>query len=177
MTNLIVFGDAQNMSELPDKSVHLTTTTQPRRGRQRIAGKATDVGQEDRPREGEEIMKDGQEWDTIGILDRYVSPWKIERNRQGRLRVYHSQESSEQAETFLNFTDLGEKNLSWLWCVKLTTTDPAIVSEYENALKRKQDRKTVRVVVSGGIAEVDEDTLPAGWCYEIIDEDEEEDAD
>jgi hypothetical protein len=32
-------------------------------------------------------------------------------------------------------------------------------------------------VVSGGIAEVDEDTLPAGWCYEIIDEDEEEDAD
>ena len=114
---------------------------------------------------------------TIGILDRYVSPWKIERNRQGRLRVYHSQESREEAETFLNFTDLGEKNLSWLRCVRLTTTDPAIVSEYENALKRKRDRKTIRVVVSEGIAGVDEDTLPDGWCYEIIDYDEEEDAD
>jgi len=122
-------------------------------------------------------MKDGHEWHAIGILDRYVSPWKIERNRQGHLRVYPSQESGEEAETFLNFDNLGEKNVSWLWCVRLTTTDPAIVSEYENALKRKRERKTVRVVVSEGIAEVDEDTLPDGWCYEIIDDDEEEDAD
>ena len=137
----------------------------------------TNLAREPPKREGEEIMKDAHEWHTIGILDRYVSPWKIERNRQGHLKVYHSQESREQAETFLNFDDLAEKNVSWLWCVKLTTTDPAIVSECENALKRKQDRKTVRVVVSEGIAEVDEDTLPDGWCYEIIDYDEEEDAD
>ena len=134
----------------------------------------TNLARDPSKREGEEIMKDAQEWITIGILDRYVSPSKIERNRQGRLRVYDSQESREETETFLNFDDLGEKNVSWLWCVRLTTTDPAIVSEYENALKRKQDRKTVRVVVSEGIAEVDEDTLPDGWCYEISDDDEEE---
>ena len=119
-------------------------------------------------------MKDGQEWHSIGVLDRYTTPWEIERSRQGRLRVYHCQESRGEAETFLNFDDLAEKNVSWLWCVRLTTTDPVIVGEYENALKRKQDRKTVRVVVSEGIAEVDEDTLPDGWCYEIIDYVEEE---
>lgn len=118
-------------------------------------------------------MKDAQEWYPIGILERYASPWKIERNRQGRLRVY-SQENREQAETFLNFDDLAEKNVSSLWRVRLTTTDPVIVGEYENALKRRQDRKTVRVVVSEGIAEVDEDTLPDGWCYEIIEYVEEE---
>jgi hypothetical protein len=134
----------------------------------------TNLAREPPNREGEEIMRDAQEWITIGILDRYVSPSKIERNRQGRLRVYDSQESREETETFLNFDDLGEKNLSWLRCVRLTTTDPAIVSEYDNALKRKRYRKTVRVVVSEGIAEVDEDTLPDEWCYEIIDEDEEE---
>jgi hypothetical protein len=71
--------------------------------------------------------------------------------------------------SYRNFDDLGQKEPGWLGCVKLRTADKAIVNEYKAALKRKQERKTIRIEVSGGIAEVGEDTMPDGWQYEIID--------
>lgn len=112
------------------------------------------------------------QFEVVGYIDKYVVPFWIERNRKGNLRVYTG--DSLDADSYMNFDELGEKELGWLCRVKLTTADKAIVNEYEAALKRKEERKRIRIEVCEGIAEVDEDTMPDGWEYEIIDHDGEE---
>lgn len=108
----------------------------------------------------------------IGYVDKFEVPLRIERNSKGNLRVYS--EDSQDADSYINFDDLGKKEPGWLRYIRLTTADKAVVNEYRAALKRKQKRKRIRIEVWRGIAEVDEDTIPDGWEYEIIDHDGEE---
>jgi hypothetical protein len=107
---------------------------------------------------------------VIGYVDKYVVPLWIERNSKGNLRVYTGDRL--KADSYLNFDDLGEKEPGWLCCIKLTTTEKTVISEYEEALKRKQKHKRIRIEVWRGVVEVDEDTLPDDWEYEIIDHDD-----
>ena len=117
-------------------------------------------------------MRDLSKFEVIGYVDKFEVPLRIERNSKGNLRVYT--DDSSDAHSYINFDDLGKKEPSWLCWIKLTTADKAIVNEYKAALKRKQKLKRIRIEVWRGIVEVDEDTIPGGWQYEIIDQDGEE---